>query len=110
MLSSSEPTVIRVLFLIALRRIVTTTGFCRRREPVSRAKSRARTIDDEESFALPFLQQEQMTISHIEARFIEPMRCLAVKQLPQQLWMIPKNDSVADITRGFLADLDRALE
>jgi hypothetical protein len=28
----------------------------------------------------------------------------------EQLWMIPKDDSVADQTRGFLAEVDRALE
>jgi len=32
------------------------------------------------------------------------------KVVTEQMWMIPKNDSVADETRGFLAEVDRALE
>jgi len=31
------------------------------------------------------------------------------KVVSEQLWMIPKDDSVADETRGFLADVDRKL-
>lgn len=32
------------------------------------------------------------------------------KVVSEQFWMIPKDDSVADETRGFLAEVDRALK